>query len=186
MSSIFIETVSKAISDYRQLLRRHLVQSERMTKLMELSLKQPNYENEIALYRTAQRIVQDIEMNLDSGPKSYYTYSGVGNFGRHLKEFIMNYIIEGSHVIHRAQKASRALIDSIQLIGLPMDRLTPEILETINRNSMTIAHYGSEEQCELYKENLERYYRERGSFFGPLLHYFEEQVHNAQEVSEAA
>lgn len=186
MSSIFIETVSKAISDYRQLLRRHLPQSDRMTKLMELNLKQPDYESEVALYRTGQRIVHDIETNLNAGPKSYYTYSGVGNFGRYLKDFLSNYIIETNHVVHRAQKASRALLDSIQLIGLPVDRLTPEILDTINKNSMTIAHYGSEEQCELYKENLERYYRERGSFFGPLLRYFEEQLRSASEVSEAA
>lgn len=186
MSSIFIETVSKAISDYRQLLRRHLSQSERMTKLMELNLKQPDYKNEVALYRTAQRIVQDIEMNMDCDPKSYYTYSGVGNFGRYLKEFISNYIIEGQHVVHRAQKASRALLDSIQLIGLPAERLTSDVLDSINKNSMTIAHFGSEEQCELYKENLERYYRERGSFFGPLLRYFEEQLRQAQQVWEAA
>jgi len=186
MSSIFVETISKAISDYRQLLRRHLSQSERMTKLMELNLKQPDYSNQVALYRTAQRIIQDIETNLDRGPKSYYTYSGVGNFGRYLKDFISNYIIEGQQVVHRAQKASRALLDSIQLISLPVERLTPDILDAINKNSMAIAHFGSEEQCELYKENLERYYRERGSFFGPLLHYFEEQLRNAQQVSEAA
>ncbi|MCB1827052.1 MAG: hypothetical protein KDH94_01420 [Coxiellaceae bacterium] len=186
MTSIFVETVSKAISDYRQLLRRHLPQCERVTKLMELGLKQPDYENETALYRTAQRIVQDIEVNLDSGNKSYYTYSGVGNFGRYLKEFIGHYMIEGNQVIHRAQKASRALIDSIQLIGLPTERLTPDVLETINKNSMTIAHFGSEEQSELYKENLERYYRERGSFFGPLLRYFAEQLRHVREVSEAA
>lgn len=186
MSSIFVETVSKAISDYRQLLRRHLSQSERMTKLMELNLKQPDYDSEIALYRTAQRIVQDIETNLDANSKNYYTYSGVGNFGRYLKDFISNYIIDGSQVVHRAQKASRALLDSIQLISLPTERLTPSILEVINKNSMTIAHFGSEEQSELYKENLERYYRERGSFFGPLLDYFQEQLRQAQQVSVAA
>ena len=186
MSSVFIETISKAISDYRQLLRRHLRQSERMSKLAELNLKNPDYEDEVSLYRTAQCIVHDIETNLDSGQKSYYTYSGVGNFGRYLKKYLSNYIIEGDNVIHRAQKASRALLDSIQLIGLPLSRLTPEILETINKNSMAIAHYGSEEQCELYKENLERYYRERGAFFGPLLRYFEEQLRHAKEVFEAA
>ena len=186
MSSIFLETISKAIRDYRKMLRRHLSQSERMTKLAELNLKHLDYENEVALYRTAQRIVQDIEINLDVQNKNYYTYSGAGNFGRYLKEFLMNYIIEGAYVIHRAQKASRALIEAIQLIMLPIDRLTPSVLETINRNSMTIAHYGSEEQCELYRENLARYYRERGSFFGPLLRYFEAQLGQLDSVSGVA
>src|SRR5688572_20276177 len=107
MSSIFVETISKAISDYRQLLRRHLPQSDRMVKLMALNLKEPDYDDHIALYLTARQIVQDIEINLDSGPKNYYTYSGIDNFCRYLKKFLSNYIIEENQIIHRAQKASR-------------------------------------------------------------------------------
>jgi len=85
MSSIFVETISKAISDYRQLLRRYLPHADRMMKLIELGLKQPNYKNDIMLYRTAQRIIQDIDANLDHASTSYYAYSGINSFGRYLK-----------------------------------------------------------------------------------------------------
>lgn len=186
MSTIFKETISRAISDYRTLLRRHLAQHERVNKLAQLGLKQPDYDNEVVLFRIAQRIVHDIETNIDTGSQSYYSYSGVSNFGTHLKKFLANYIIESNTVVNRAQKASRALLESIQLIGLPTTKMTTQVLDSINRNSMVIAFYGSEEQCELYRENLERYYRERGAFFGPLLRYFQEQLKQAQQVSQAA
>lgn len=186
MLSLFSDTISKAISDYRRLLRRFLPQAERMAKLMELNLKELDYDEEIALYHMAQRIIQDIETHMDSGEKNYYTYSGVGNFGHFLKSFISDYMIEHGHVIHRAQKASRALLDTIQIVSSSSVELNQGTLDSVNRNSDIIAHYGTEDQCDLHKENLERYYRERGAFFGPLLHYFNEQLNETQSVSEAA
>ena len=186
MSTIFIETVSKAVGDYRQMLRRYLSQSERVSKLSELNLKNPDYTDEVGLYHLAQTIVRDIEQNLNTTTKNYYSYSGVGNFCRYLKEFLSNYIVEDEAITHRAQKASRALIQSIQLLSLPPEKLTTEILEQINDCNTTIALFGSEEQCELYKENLERYYHERGAFFGPLLRQFEASLNQSREVSEAA
>ena len=108
MSTIFIETVSKAVSDYRQMLRRYLSQSERVSKLSELNLKNPDYSDEMGLYHLARAIIHDIEQNLNITTKNYYSYSGVGNFCRYLKEFLSNYIVEDNTVTHRAQKASRS------------------------------------------------------------------------------
>lgn len=187
MSSIFAETISKSICDYRQMLRRHLNQAERATKLAELNLKDPNHNDEMALYRTAQMIIHDIECNSDMmSKKNYYSYSGVGKFCQYLKEFLSNYVIENDSVTHRAQKASRALIQSIQLLALPSGKMTPEIIEKINECNVTIAHYGSDEQCDLYKENLQRYRHERGSLFDSLSRQFEEYLHQRHNVSEAA
>jgi len=186
MSNIFAETISKAISDYRQMLRRYLSQAERVSKLSELNLKSPDYNDEAGLYRLAQTIIQDIERNLDVKTKSYYSYSGVGNFCRYLKEFLSNYVLEGEIVSHRAQKASRALIQSIQLMSLPSEKMTPEVIEQISECNVTVASFGSSEQCELYKENLARYNEEKGAFFGPLLRQFEATLSQASDVSEAA
>ncbi|EKD91696.1 MAG: hypothetical protein ACD_29C00438G0001, partial [uncultured bacterium] len=127
--SIFTETLIKAINDYRYFLRRHLEQAERMTRLQALNLRNRElYNNDIALYHTGQTIVADIEKNMLMQPAGYYAYSGIEQFCEYLKEYLSNYEIENNHLIHKAQKASRALIKAIQLAATPKDRLSEKIL----------------------------------------------------------
>src|SRR3989344_7257043 len=118
--SIFSQTMKKSISIYRVMLRKHLSQVERVNKLQQLNLKNSQlYENDIALYHTGYAIVNDIEKNLDPLAHGYYAYSGVASFAGYLKTFLQNYTIEGTQVIHCSQKASRALVQAIQLLTLP-------------------------------------------------------------------
>src|SRR3990167_11150167 len=138
--SIFSETMKKAISIYRQMLRKHLPQAERITKLYQLNLRNPQlYENEIALFHTGRAIIADIEKHMVNATGGYYSYSGVKNFAHYLKNFLSNYDIEGQHVIHRSQKASRALLEAIQLLTLPREKLTPEISEKLSECNRIIA-----------------------------------------------
>lgn len=155
--SIFVQVMSKTISVYRQMLRKYLPQTERIKKLNELGLKNPQlYENEKLLYQTGYRIVEDIEQNLDSCTYGYYSYSGLGNFATHLKDFLKNYmIVDGKKIIHRAQKASNAIVEAIQLIAQPLDKLNEEIKRKLLILNTIIANYGSVEQHELHKTNLQ-------------------------------
>ncbi len=152
--SVFIETMKQSISIYRQMLRKHLPQAERISKLNQLHLKNPQlYENEIALYHTGYAIVTDIESNLYDNTAGYYSYSGVENFAQHLKAFLENYEIEHNRVIHRSQKASRALVQAIQLLA--SEKLTDAVSEKLARCNRIIAKFGSEDQRKLHEMTLQ-------------------------------
>lgn len=185
--TVFTQTMKKTISIYRGMLRKYLPQAERVNKLHELNLKNPQlYENEIALYHTGYAIIADIEKNLDKSTYGYYSYSGVRSFGEHLKSFLSNYEIEGKTVVHRSQKASRALIKAIQLLTLPKEKLTPNVADELAKCNEIIAKLGSEEQQELHKTTIQNTIRQQQdqntSFYRTVLTNFQEQV---QEVAES-
>lgn len=179
--STFSEAMKKTINIYRSMLRKYLPQAERVNKLHELNLKNPQlYENEIALYHTGYAIISDINKNLNKSRSGYYSYSGVGTFGEHLKKFLEDYEVNGNGVIHRSQKASRALIQAIQLLTLPREKLTPDVSSQLAKCNEVIAKYGSEEQQELHKTTLRntiRKYQERNtSFYRSVLNNFQQQM----------
>jgi len=184
MTQLFAETIATSISDYRQLLRRYLKQAERVSKLAELNLKDPNiYNSEIALFHTAWAIVRDIEKNMEIPEQGYYSYSGIQHFCNYLKEFLSNYEIDGNQVVHRAQKASRAIIQVIQLTSGPTERLDVSISQRIEACNQVVADYGSEEQYELHRSTLTRQQTRNPAFFQPLLESFEARVREVNRLN---
>lgn len=172
-TSIFAETIAKAISDYRQLLRRYLPQSVRVTKLSELKLKDPTlYDSDLTLFKVAHAIIADIEENMKVPDQGYYSYSGILMFCDYLKEYLDNYEIDGDQVVHRAQKASKALLQAIQLAMLPENRLNETIVQKFQQCNETIAQYGSKEQRQLHKNNLERQKSTNETFYASILENF--------------
>ncbi len=158
--SIFSETMTKAIGDYRFLLRRYLDQVERMTKLQKLNLRDAEiYDSELALFETGKAIIADIKENMINTPgvrNRYYSYSGIGQFCEYLEEYLNNYEIEGDQVVHRGQKASRALLKSIQLAAMPREILNEKIANELVECNKTIVECGSKEQWDLQLETLTR------------------------------
>lgn len=188
MSSIFAETMQKAISKYRQLLRKFLPQTERLAKLQELDLKNAQmYTNELWLYETGRKIVADVQNNLRPDNQGYYAYSGVEKFAGFLKEFLDNYEVEEDQVIHRAQIASRAMVKAIQLITLPRENLTEDVEKELTALNHIIANYGSKDQKELHKtalqNTLRRQQEENINFYKSILCNFKEQT-QYQEAQE--
>jgi hypothetical protein len=189
--SIFSDTIREAINVYRRMLRKYMPQDKRMLKLRQLNLKNAQlYENEIALYHTGKAIVSDIEKNLDRLGSSYYAYSGVGRFAAYLKSFLKNYEIESNQIIHRSQKASRALVRAIQLLNVTDNELTNELTEDIKdelmRGNVVIAECGSVDQYALYKKTLRNAIHmgdKENIFYRILLTHFQEQV-KQQEASD--
>lgn len=155
--SIFSETITKAINDYRALLRRYLTQPERMLKLSQLRLRDSEtYKNDLSLYKVAHMIVTDVEHNMVAPNKGYYSYSGLQQFAQYLREYLDHYEIEENQVIHRAQKASRALLQSIQLTGLSKERLDERVVKKLFTCNEIIVSFGSDEQCDLQRQVLDR------------------------------
>lgn len=173
--SIFSETMTKAISNYRLLLRRYLQQTERMMKLRELNLRDSDiYESDLALYQVGKLIVSDIQNNMNQGAnKGYYSYSGVAEFGKYLSDYLDNYHVENNRVIHRAQKASRALMTSVQLMTLPRERLNEAVCNQLFDCNRVIADFGSQEQCDLQLQALIRQQANNPGFYTRIIAHLE-------------
>ena len=182
--SIFTETMTKAISDYRFLLRRYLDQVERMTKLQKLNLRDADiYENDLSLYETGQAIIKDIETNMDSSCQGYYSYSGIGQFCTYLKEYLSNYHVENNQVMHRAQKASRALIKAIQLSALPRERLNDMVANQLCDCNKAVVIFGSQEQWALQMQTLARYQMQNPGFYTSIIAHLESLVSGKSSIA---
>lgn len=183
--AIFSLSIRKAIQDYRFLLRRHLPQAARMTKLQKLRLKKKEtYESDLSLYRAAENIVADIEENMINDEQGYYSYSGIAQFSQYLKEFLSEYMIENGEVIHQTRNASRAVLEAIQLAATPREQLSEAIAKQIFECSKEVVAYGSDEQLDLYLQALERSQAENPGFFTRIIAHFE-SLRNSKQIESA-
>jgi len=173
--SIFSETMMKAIGDYRFLLRRYLSQADRMATLHQLKLKDSDtYESDVALFEAGKAIIANIEANIAMPNQSYYSYSGIQQFCVYLKEYLENYLVDNKNqVVHRAQKASRALIEAIQLSALPQERLNDRIAKQLFECNMAVIDFGSEEQWELQRQTLVRQKENNPGFYAHIIAHLE-------------
>ena len=183
--SIFAETIAAAIKEYRFYLRKTMKQADRMAKLAELKLKDVNiYSGDVVLYQTAQAIVADIQHNISIPEQGYYSYSGIEKFCEYLSTYIKDYAIENDKVIHRAQRASRAIMEAIQIVnGKPAHTLSDRIKRNIHACQEKIVFYGNQEQFDLYTKNLEKLKPNAPLFFTDLLRHFNMLL---QKLREAA
>lgn len=173
--SIFSETIIKAISDYRLLLRRHLNQVERMTTLQRLQLKKAEtYESDLKLYAVSCAIIKDIEQNMSElTTGGYYSYSGLHEFCKYLKEYLGNYTIEHDQVVHRTQKASKALLKAIQLTAKSRDQLDDGVVKQLFECNHAIVNFGSAEQRELQMQTLMRQQTQNPGFYTRIIAHLE-------------
>lgn len=173
MSQIFVETIAKAISDYRFMLRRHLNQVDRRKKLTELNLKDSAiFDSEIKLYQIAWQIVHDIENSVKL-PTSYYAYSGMAEFAKFLKEYLNKYEIENGQLVHCAQKASKGMIQAIQYMSIAAEKLDNDIAKKLFECNELVVKYGSDEQKDMYEGSLEQKLISQRDFFTPVYDHFQ-------------
>ncbi len=177
--STFTDTLLQAVSDYRQLLKRHLKPAQRKAKLQELGLD-VNFVSfdEIALYKLGQKIAVDLNNSFGLGVQGYYTYSGVQRFNEYLSAYLNEFDIEEDRLVHRKQQVSRALLHVIQLVSMSGHQLNLNAHEKLSHCGRVIAAYGSSEEHQRFKATLDRVkeldhhihshlVREFESFFGP-------------------
>lgn len=185
LDSLFVETISRAISDYRQILKKYLTPADRSAKIALLRLKDPTiFDNEPELYQVVQNILHDIEQNISVPNEGYYSYYGIVRFSKFLREYIDNYIIDGNKVIHKTQKAANLLIKSIQLMNLPSDQLNEGIAEQVISSHPLIISYSSKEQLAIYNSTLERLSERNKAFYRQIVHDF--RVRLGETLAEAA
>ena len=184
--SIFSKTMSKAISDYRFLLRRNLNQVNRLMKLQQLNLRNPDiYQTDVALFEVGQAILADIKKTLlnNNARNQLYAYSGIQQFSEYLENYLNNYEIENGRVVHRTQKASRALLKAIQLISLSKESLTDRIKQELYECNQVIVEYGSKEQQALQLQTLTRQEEANPGFFVNVLTHLETMMTGGDAVA---
>lgn len=189
--SNFAETIASAIADYRLYLRKnkHIDQATRVSKLTKLKLKDVTiYSGDVVLYNTAIAILNDISNTIDMPEEGYYAYSGIVRYYNHLKDFIADYALEYKNdeliLIHRGQRASRAILDAIQLVNSkPAHVLTDSIKRSMYACQDTILKYGSDQQFEIYRSHLLQLKPNAPLFYTDLLRYFDTHL---QQLREAA
>jgi hypothetical protein len=187
--TVFAETIIQAIGDYRTILRKckDVDQVARVAKLSKLNLKKINvFSDDVVLYNTAQSVLEDIRETFHVPEQGYYSYSGIENYYTALNEFLSQYDIDTEEdvVVHRAQRASRAILNAIQeLNGKPAHLLNDAIKEQVYDCHLVIINNANEEQVEIYRENLVKLKANAPLFYTDLLRHFDV---NMQEMREAA
>ena len=175
--SLFAQTVAQSIADYRLYLRKSkdVDQASRVAKLTKLNLKDVNvYSDDVVLFNTAQSILSDIRETIDIPEQGYYSYSGIAKFYQFLNDYLVNYEIDGERVVHRAQRASRAILEAIQIInGKPAHVLNNTIKEQVYNCHNIIVNYGNDKQLEVYRANLLKLKPNAPLFYTDLLRNFD-------------
>lgn len=175
---MFKQTMTKAITDYRQILRRYLSSKERIEKIKQLRLKDASiFKSELLLFQTGQAIIEDIKQNVQVPNEGYYSYHGITKFCRYLEQYLSNYEATEEGVVHKAQKAANAMIKVIQFFAMSDELLNDDVSEELRVCSQVIATCGSEDQRRLFRNSLVRQCEYAPGFYGDVLTYYDEQHH---------
>ena len=167
----FSEVILKAINDYRSFLRRNHRPVERRNKLKQFGLDGRYSElPDAALYHAASLINQDLESTL-SGEQN--AYSGQQQFHHHLSRILNQYEVLHDKVTHCGQLASRASIESIQLLMMDDNKLRdPNVIKKLAQANHNIAKYGNEAQHQQHINHLKNNRSRNEPFFDGILNNF--------------
>ncbi|QLH41623.1 MAG: hypothetical protein HWD59_02090 [Coxiellaceae bacterium] len=174
----FADTILNLLIQYKIILRKHLEHAEWSKRIEDLGLKRKSlrYTDEVALYHKAQAVMADLKTRLSKEANTASWYSGTDEFYQHLKDLLDHYLVENGQVIHTSQKASRAMIDAIQLMRYPNSKQLPQTLQKLDKCGHTIAKYGTREQQEIFSKALKNFQTNDVNLFTPLINNFEKYL----------
>lgn len=174
----FDKKVLKLLNDYKLILRKHTDRHAWGAKVQELGLKRKNlrFDDEVALYHKANRVVEDIMRWTDNSNNTASWYSGVDEFCQYLRNLLAEYQVENNKIVHTSQQASRAIVEAIQLLKLPNARFNSTVANKLDQCGQVIARFGTREQQEIFAKALKNSQHSDINFFSPLLHNFEKYI----------
>ena len=79
-------------------------------------------------------------------------------------------------MVHKAQKASKALLKAIQLSGLPRECLDDQVATQLFECNKTVVSLGSTEQWGLHLQTLERQQRANPGFYTRIIAHLESML----------
>jgi hypothetical protein len=183
LDSMFVETMSRAISDYRQILKKYLTSEQRASKIAELRLKDHTiYDDEPTLFQVVHDILKDIEKNIKVPNEGYYSYYGIVRFAKFLREYIDNYTLEGNIVIHKAQKASNLMLRIIQLLS--SEDFNDNISQQVIAAHPLLIELSTKEQLIIYRNALKKFEEKNKKAYRKVIDDF--KIRTGEILVEAA
>lgn len=159
----FAESVLKAISDYKLLLRKIYKTREAASKIKSLGLKRKQLRgstaNDMHLYSIALEIIDNLEEYVAKHGKSK-SYFGAEQFLNQLKNFLVPYVIEDNRVIHAEREAARVTVTAIQLATLPKEKLSKEKMDALIKCVDIIDKYGTIELIAILNDTIKEHKKE--------------------------
>ncbi|MDF1759256.1 MAG: hypothetical protein P1U40_01835 [Coxiellaceae bacterium] len=153
--SEFSRKVYQMIGEYRTILRKSLPQFERMKKLDNLRLKvKLDSTTEFEFFQIAQGIIKEETTQRNQRDGSYYSYSGVDQFCKCLKDFVDQYAVDNGRVVHVSQFSSNSFLYAVQLLSVEHEEVTDEMVSRLQHCNQVIAKYAELETCQRYLELL--------------------------------
>lgn len=169
----FSQMMLKIVNDYKLLLRKNLPTNQSSVKIKELGVKRKQLKamNNIQLYELGTTILKELEQHIHAGKCSSY-YCGTEEFAEHLRKILNSYCIENNQVVNTSQKASYSMLEAIQLMSLPEDKLTASAAIKLNQCVYNVTKYGDKEQLQILTEAIKVHKKNASSFFCKLWETF--------------
>lgn len=185
MMATFTNTVRLLVDAYKQILKNHIGPTACNQKLKDLGLKKKilKHDTEIALYHKLKKLVHDLELWLESNTEVAES-SQFKDFHAQTKHLLQHFYIDNDRVVHVHQKASRALVRSIQLMTAHKDNPTTAIYDELHHCGYTVAHYGHEDHHKMYQKALQKHAEEAPHLFRQLLNAFKDATEKSKYAIE--
>jgi len=107
---------------------------------------------------------------------------GLDEFKHHLDDLMSVYRIENERVIHTSQKASTAIVNAIQIMSLPDDRLSEQYAKQLNQYAEQVKRFGSRDQKQHFIKALRSQSERNPNFFLPILDDIQIQAAQAEMI----
>jgi hypothetical protein len=187
---VFKDMALKALGDYRKLVSRYVEKNEASVLLKKMDVARPRKsDSDMELMLTLIKIRTWLEEKIQSHPKGYYSYSGIEQYRLFLDEFLNQYQILSNRVVHKAQKASSAMLNIIQITGAPKASLGDETANRLINFCQELILFGSREQKLQVHALLNTKCEDYAVFFAPILqdyiNFQKKQAFNALDEAAA-
>ncbi|OGT51311.1 MAG: hypothetical protein A3F17_03260 [Gammaproteobacteria bacterium RIFCSPHIGHO2_12_FULL_41_15] len=166
------------IDDYKKLLKKRLPKPGRIAKIGQMKLNSNQLPtDDFGLFQKARSIVAELdrEINEQNEKNGYYTYSGLKKFRAYINDRLQEYFICGDKIVHKTQKAAAAIIQAVQLAGLPDDMLQEDVKQALKVCNTAIAEYGSTTQQQSYRRTVEKQISRNVAFFTDVLNHLDSE-----------
>jgi hypothetical protein len=175
--SPFAGKIRQLVIQYKQILKRHLSASGYTSKVKMLHIKRRELKHatDVDLFHLIDRILYDIDRGLANQSMTPSEYSGLDEFREHIKGTLRNYTLKDNEVVNSTQHASRAIVESIQLLNMPYNEKNSQKLKT---NIALLRQLGSEEELNTLSTALHKLNTQMKTDFLPIIQFIENERHN--------
>ena len=166
------KTLLKLLTMYKRLLKRYTTEANRKNIINHLGLKRTllRHATTPELFRKAEAVEQALAQQITNWHSCKGNeYCGLEAYHSHLREFMVNHHIDGKRIRPKANDASQAMLEAVQLAGLPEHRLTEEIALKLKACIKKLRMHGHKDHHQLVIKTLHQHKPRKPIFFESLI-----------------